>query len=304
MDANDIFAKKYELAFSRFQEQYKSLNRMSLFRSFILIISVLFLASYVAELEEIQSLRNKISADSAEYDYTVSYYLASHQTIEHEVYVPDDHAAALINLIGKLKSFLGEDLTVENQSGRLVREVLDQAKRKPEHIRIENTYLPNLSVPVSYSAMSLTLFYVMLTSFFYFSFRRRQLRGLLGYAYGNFRRLTGSDDLKHGESGKRSSLKTDSLKQRIIGVLGVGDESSPYRLLNSLLSMTLFVWLTVLVAHVVLAEGNRPTGWFFRILLIFVMSSIPCTVLYLLDEKYLPSSELDPDSLPADVEEF
>src|SRR5207302_1379596 len=142
------------------------------------------------DFSEIEHVRSQLdSLGQTDKDSTVFGFIAAHQKIENSVFVPDETARTLISLIPKLSSFLGENLTLENQASRPVSEILVRATKKPERISIENQYLPKLSIPVPYSTLALFVYLVLLGSYFNFSFRRFRMGVLVVYLEHNLARF-------------------------------------------------------------------------------------------------------------------
>src|SRR5258708_3966074 len=159
MDKAEFHFKEYERALDLLNQSERSLDRLTLFRLIFLFIGFLFFRNYLINFNEIDRIRSRFdSLAPTDRESTVFGFIAAHQKIENSVFVPDETAQTLISLIPKLSSFLGENLTLENQASRPISEILVRATKKPEKISIENQYLPKLSIPVSYSTLALVVY--------------------------------------------------------------------------------------------------------------------------------------------------
>lgn len=334
MERTEICFKEYERALDLFVAQEQNLNRLALLRTGLLIIAVLFFGSYAAQFDEINKIREEQLEPIAkeERGWTVFGYLNAHQEVKNSIFVPDSHADAVVKLVARLRSFLGEDLTLENQSDKSMEEFVKLVRQTPAHIRIENSYLPNLTVPVSYSAMSVAVFAVTLTSFFYFAYRRQRLAALMRYIRSNLKELDKNDTAPPKQDGKLqpgiffrglladAALTIASFREGIKGfsshnsrkaklllastVLG-RQGASPYRLLNTILAVGLFTRLTFLAAHIVLAEQSITPTFGLEFTLVCALLVVPSLILLFVNRWYsVIEEDRDAVELLSDPGEF
>lgn len=329
MEQMEMSLKEYERGLDLFMDQEKTLNRLAFWRTVLLIAAVLFFGSYVAQVNEIDALRAELGPLAPEErEWTVLGYLNEHQVVQHSVFAPDEHSKALVQLIAKLRSFLGEDLTLENQSDQKIDDFLKLAGKKPGNMRIQNSYVQNLTIPVSYSAMALVVFVTSLTSFFYFAYRRRRLAELMGYIRRNLTQLvpegpsspaplqpeTFSRGLLADAFWSIASLRDSFRLTKFSGWKAAGTRlgsallgqrgASPYRLLNNLLAVFLFARLTFLTAQIVLAERGLTINIFSEWSLVVVLLLTPSTALYLANRWFLTKETPDTAELLTDQGEF
>src|SRR5690349_5988914 len=139
MDKAEFHFKEYERSLDLLNQSERTLDRLAFLRLIFLLVAFLFLRNYLIDFTEIEQVRSRLdSLGQTDKDSTVFGFIAAHQKIENSVFVPDETAQTLISLVPKLSSFLGENLTLENQASRPVSEILLRARKKPERISIEN----------------------------------------------------------------------------------------------------------------------------------------------------------------------
>ena len=308
MDAGDIHLKEYERALQLLDNQERNLDRLALVRTLFLIVSVLFLQTFLRDLEQVRSLCQVLrSSGESEQNATVFGYLLAHQRIENLVFVPDEKAKALIELIPKIGAFLGEELTLDNQSSRPVSEILEKARSRPERIRIENPYLPKLSVPVSHTAMALLAFWTVMGSFFYFSYRRFQigiLNRYISFHLARLREIVGgkeyappmasprviargvsaatSDDFTFQLIKNMKQLDAHVVYTQVVQLLRrlasrsiANSGRSPFRFLNAVFSAVLFVALAQITARIVVIEGAYTPHWYSIVAVTLIITVVP-----------------------------
>jgi hypothetical protein len=304
MELGDLYLRELDRGLTLLDTQQRTLDRLLLIRTVMLVFAVLFFRSYLLDLREIDTLRQGVTLNPEEQNFTVVGYLSAHQRIENSTYVPDAKAKALLQLIPRAGAFLGQDLTLENQSRNLVNDILTLAAKKPQRISIDNPYL-KLSVPVSYSVMVFAFFLSVLVSFFYESYRNFRLRILMSYVELNRRRL---DDLAAPHQKKSSDLPValPRLFVRNFAVRGgvhtkvpwrkalgkatnwvtAPSGTSLYRCLNALVTLTLFIWLDWITTEILMAERGLSVGFFAKAASATLILVIPSTVLYVLDRYF------------------
>jgi hypothetical protein len=313
MDKAEFHYKEYERALGFLDQSERTLDRLALIRMLFLVAAFLFLRNYLISFNEIRDLRSHLDTLSVtDKESTVFGFITAHQMIQNSVFVPDEAAKSLIDLIPKLGTFLGEDLTLENQASRPISEILHKSTKKPERISLENQYLPRLSVPVSYSALSLFVFLIVLVSYFNFSFRRFRMSRLVAYIQYNlkcFQELAGFDEkdralvrsrlyLRRFTPGRsrfadekavipkrkdRASAVWHTLTSLLLRLLEM-DGDSPFLFLISAITLGLFAALSVVTVEIISGESGLPRGWFVDPFYILAITLPPAWALHKLNE--------------------
>ncbi|MGH9642613.1 MAG: hypothetical protein ACRD3Q_09310 [Terriglobales bacterium] len=302
MDLPEYYSKQFDRTLDIINESEKIVSRLALARTALLVVATLFLAAYVQQLDAIHSLRVALQNSLAtnELGYTVYGLLSKHQKIQRQTFVPDEVATSLITLIGKLQVFLGDKITLETQGGKKVSDVLDLATKKPEHIKLENSYLPDLTIPVSYSLLSLTTFVATVTCAFYLHYKKRRLQNLVRQAerlYRNMAVRVGDRDTPcHAITrGVAQDISITALVGRIllrrtrkgdIQVRSFHMDSSPYRFLNDVLAFLLSVRLLDLTAHILISEANLPVSWCSELPTMILLVGVPSLLLLELNRYF------------------
>ena len=313
MDQAEFHFKEYERTLSLLDQSERSLDRLVLVRMLFLVGAFLFFRNYLVNFNEIQNIRSKLdNLATTDKESTVFGFITAHQKIENSVFVPDENAKSLIALLPKLSSFLGEDLTLENQASRAVSEILLKATKKPERISIENQYLPKLSVPVSYSALALFVFLIILASYFNVAFRRFRIGLLISYLEYHLKRFQDlssfdkkdmpfvrprlylrrlapgrSRTMDEGHTAARTRGRMPRI-HRILGSLVRSmleiDAESPLRFLSLVVTLCLFIAVSVLTVEIIAGESGLPRGWALDAVYIFILTFIPSLALHRLNE--------------------
>jgi hypothetical protein len=325
VDKGEFHFKEYERALDLLNQGERNLDRLALLRTLFLVFAFLFFRNYLINFNEIQSIRSKLdSLAQTDKDSTVFGLIAAHQKIENSVFVPDETAQTLIELIPKLSAFLGENLTLENQASRPVSEVLIRATKKPERISIENQYLPKLSIPVSYSTLALFVYLLALGSYFNFSFRRFRMGVVILYLDHNLAKFqecmgySGSDlplvrsrlymrrfCSAHGTSVPPTraqmmsdirSLRVKSLVSRMFAYMLETEGESPFRFLTAAITAFLFLALGIVTVEIVAGEFGLARGSALDAVYLSLITLIPAIVLWKLN--HFVESRFSGEELP------
>jgi hypothetical protein len=311
MDKAEFHFKEYERALDLLNQSERSLDRLAFFRLIFLFIAFLFLRNYLINFNEIERIRSRLdSLGQTDKDSTVFGFIAAHQKIENSVFVPDETAQTLISLIPKLSSFLGENLTLENQASRPISEIVVRATKKPERISIENQYLPKLSIPVSYSTLALFVYLVLLGSYFNFSFRRFRMGVLIIYLEHNLarfqeyigfaahehplirsklymRRFCSARETRRPVRsvllGDLKELGLSRLVGRVFAYALETEGESPFRFLNALATACLFIALGIVTVEIVAGEFGIRRGPVLDAAYLCILTVIPAFVLWKLN---------------------
>ena len=332
MDPGDLHLHEYQRALAIVDKYEQNSDRLILFRSLFLLVAVMFLTIYLGNYEEVRLIREQVVLDTEEARSTVFGYITAHQRIDNLVSVPDEKAEALITLIPRLASFLGEELTLENQSQRPVAEILERASTKPEGIRIENPYLPRLVIPVSYTSLSVGASWLILASFFYFSFRRIRLGRFMRYAYFHLDKFDKQVDNSGKASlparpqlvgrglaaafGAEARLSWEQIRGSILSAnwldgmrqlfrsAFVANGRSPFRFLNWIVTLYLFAHLVGVTSQIVLSEHGISRTWYSYTAFLLLLIVIPGAILMWLNRYFLSQQSAEDESFLLRAEEW
>lgn len=163
----------------RYDREWTTLQRITLLRAFVVVaISAMIYGYFARVLKTNRDLRSFGVRSAAEESGTVAWFLTTHIDERDFTLSLSRDGRLLINLIEDISSLHSQPVTAESRFAHQLGTLLQEARTRPEQIRLTLPYIRDVNLPIGYATLA---FLAVLGSFImnlFLLFRQIELRAI------------------------------------------------------------------------------------------------------------------------------
>lgn len=166
----------------RYDREWTILQRVTLLRALLVLVILAMIYGYFFRvLQTNRDLHEFGTRSDFEQTATVAWFFTTHLKEENYTLTLDDDARLLVRVIEDIGRIHRDPVTVESRFPYQLQTLIEEARSRPDHIRLALPYLGEITLPLGYAALAFLTAILSFALNLYLLFRQIELRAILLY---------------------------------------------------------------------------------------------------------------------------